>query len=98
MFLRGGEAAGGHVSNVQRVVQSLTNLPYAPVSSTRNDGASPEDGGPDLPIEGYARLSVGEISDNLGELSAGGVQKLKEYDIKNKNYHYLVERSDRSLA
>ena len=98
MFLRGGEAAGGHASNVQRVVQSLHEPSIRPVSSTRNDGASAEDGGPDLPIEGYARLSVGEISDNLGELSAGGVEKLKEYDIKNKNYHCLVERSDRSLA
>jgi hypothetical protein len=28
---------------------------------------------------------VGEISDDLGELSAGEVEKLKEYDIKNKN-------------
>jgi hypothetical protein len=78
--------------------RAYTNLPYTPLSSTSNDGASAEDGGPDLPIVGYARLSVGEISDNLGELSAGGVEKLKEYDIKNKNYHYLVERSDRSLA
>jgi hypothetical protein len=46
--------------------RAYTNLPYAPVSSTGNDGASAEDGGPDLPIEGYARLSVGEISDDLG--------------------------------
>jgi hypothetical protein len=78
--------------------RAYTNLPYAPVSSTRNDGASAEDGGPDLPIVGYARLSVGEISDDLGEPSAGEVEKLKECDIKNKNHHCLAERSDRSLA
>ncbi len=55
-------------------------------------------GDPDLPIEDYDRLSVGEISGELGELSAGEVEELKEYETMNQNRHAVVERFDRSLV
>jgi len=71
---------------------------YAPVSSPSNGGAGVEDGDPDLPIEDYDRLSVGEISGELGELSAGEVEELKEYESQNQNRHTVVERFDRSLV
>jgi len=41
---------------------------------------------------------VGEITSELGELSAGEVEELKEYETTNKNRHTLVERFDRSLV
>jgi hypothetical protein len=75
-----------------------TSLLYAPVSSPSNDGAGTEDGDPDLPIEDYDRLSVGEISGELGELSAGEVEELKEYETENQNRHAVMERFDRSLV
>jgi hypothetical protein len=75
-----------------------TSLLYAPVTSPSNDGAGTEDGDPDLPIEDYDRLSVGEISGELGELSAGEVEELKEYETENQNRHAMMERFDRSLV
>jgi hypothetical protein len=75
-----------------------TSLLYAPVSSPSNDGAGTEDGDPDLPIEDYDRLSVGEISGELGELSVGEVEELKEYETENQNRHAVMERFDRSLV
>jgi hypothetical protein len=41
---------------------------------------------------------VGEICGELGELSAGEVEELKEYETRNQNRHAVVERFDRSLA
>ncbi len=76
--------------------RAYTGLLHAPVSSPSNDGA--EGGDPDLPIEDYDRLSVGEISGELGELSADEVEELKEYETKNQNRHAVVERFDRSLV
>lgn len=76
-----------------------TGLLYAPISSPRDvtrNGSSAEDG--DLPVEGYDRLSVGEISGELGELSANEDEELKEYETKAKNRRILVERFDRSLV
>jgi hypothetical protein len=78
--------------------RAFTSLLYAPVSSPSNDGAGAEDGDPDLPVEDYDRLSVGEICGELGELSAGEVEELKEYETRNQNRHAVVERFDQSLV
>lgn len=99
MFLRGAERQ----QEAMRVIiegsfRVYTSFLYTPVSSPSNDGAATKEGDPDLPIEGYDRLSAGEISDELGELSAGEVEDLKEYETKNQNRYAVVERFDRSLV
>jgi hypothetical protein len=83
---------------VEGSFRAYTSLLYAPVSSPSNDGAGAEDGDPDLPVEDYDRLSVGEICGELGELSAGEVEELKEYETRNQNRHAVVERFDQSLV
>jgi hypothetical protein len=83
---------------VEGSFRAYTSLLHAPVSSPSNDGADAEDGDPDLPVEDYDRLSVGEIYSELGELSAGEVEELKEYETRNQNRHTVVERFDRSLV
>jgi hypothetical protein len=70
---------------------------YAPASSPRN-GFRGDDGGPDLPIEGYDRLSVKEVIDRLNGLCASEVEELKAYEKNNKNRRSLIERFDRSLV
>ncbi len=99
MFLREAERQREAMQAMYRgSFRIYTGLLYAPVSSPSNDGAGAEDGDPDLPIEDYDRLSVGEISGELGELSVGEVEELKEYETKNQNRHAVVERFDRSLV
>jgi hypothetical protein len=99
MFLREAERQREAMQAMYRgSFRAYTGFPYAPVSSPNNDAAGVEDGDPDLPIEDYDQLSVGEISGELGELSAGEVEELKEYETKNQNRHAVVERFDRSLV
>lgn len=97
MFLREAERQREAMqAMVEGSFRVYAGLLYAPVSSPSNDGAGAED--PDLPVEDYDRLSVGEICGELDELSAGEVEELKEYETKNQNRHSLVERFDRSLV
>ena len=99
MFLRGTERQREAMQEtIEGSFRVYTSLLYAPVSSPSNDGTGAKDGDPDLPIEDYDRLSVGEISGELGELSAGEVEELKEYKKKNQNRYAVVERFDRSLV
>jgi hypothetical protein len=99
MFLREAERQREAMqAMVEGSFRAYTSLLHAPVSSPSNDGARAEEGDPDLPVEDYDRLSVGEICGELGELSAGDVEELKEYETRNQNRHAVVERFDRSLV
>ncbi|MCA1718012.1 MAG: hypothetical protein LC781_14735 [Actinobacteria bacterium] len=99
MFLREAERQREAMqAMIEGSFRAYTSLLHTPVSSPSNDGAGAEDGDPDLPIEDYERLSEGEISGELGELSADEVEELREYETKNQNRHAVVERFDRSLV
>ena len=69
---------------------------YAPTSPRNGSGTNGSS--PDLPVEDYDQLSVGEVTGRLEELSAGEVEELKVYEKKNQNRDILVERFDRSLV
>jgi hypothetical protein len=98
-FLRGAErqreAMQAMIEGSFRVYMGFL---YTPVSSPSNGGAGTKYGDPDLPIEGYDRLSMVEISGELSKLSASEVEELKEYETKNQNRYAVVERFDRSLV
>jgi hypothetical protein len=99
MFLREAERQREAMQMmVEGLFRAYTSLLHAPVSSPSNDGDGAEDGDPDLPVEDYDRLSVVEISGELGELSASEVEELKEYETENQNRHAVMERFDRSLV
>lgn len=99
MFLREAERQREAMQAMYRgSFRAYVSLLHAPASTPSNGAAGAEDEDSDLPIEGYDRLSVGEISGELGELSAGEVEELKEYETKNQNRHAVVERFDRSLV
>lgn len=59
-------------------------------------GAAPRD--ERLPVEGYDRLSVEEISRGPGPLDAAEVGRLKRYEGRHENRAALMERFDRSLV
>jgi hypothetical protein len=85
-------------ATIEGSFSAYMSLLHAPDSSPSNDSAGAEDGVPDLPIEAFDRLSVVEISGELGELSASEVEELKEYETENQNRHAVMEWFDRSLV
>jgi hypothetical protein len=99
MFLREAERQWEAMQAiVEGSFRAYTSLLHTSVSSPSNDGTGAEAGDPDLPVEDYDQLSMGEICGELGELSAGDVEELKEYETRNQNRHAVVERFDRSLV
>ncbi|MDP8951743.1 MAG: hypothetical protein M3N18_05820 [Actinomycetota bacterium] len=51
-----------------------------------------------LPIENYDKLTVGEVSQKLGDLSGREVRAVRSYERRHKNRGELLERLDRALV
>jgi hypothetical protein len=59
----------------------------------RSTGATPEgraDGS--LPLENYESLNVNAISERLDGLSVEEVERLRDYEVRNKNRRTLMRR------
>lgn len=62
-------------------------------------GAPPEgEGNGGTSIEGYDGLSVEEVSDRIGDLSAEEVRAVRSYEGRHKRRETLIERLDRALV
>lgn len=73
MFLREAERQREAMqAMVEGSFRSYTSLLYAPVSSPSNGGARAEDGDPNLPVEDYDRLSMGDLRRIVRALSRRG--------------------------
>jgi len=51
-----------------------------------------------LPIDNYDKLTLGEISEKLGDLSGQDVRAVRSYERRHKNRWELLERFDRALV
>jgi hypothetical protein len=51
-----------------------------------------------LPIDNYDKLTLGEISEKLGDLSGQEVRAVRSYERRHKNRGELLERFDRALV
>jgi hypothetical protein len=50
-----------------------------------------------VPIQDYDNLNVGEIVEQLDNLSADELQKVRAYEEQNKNRDTLLEQIDRKI-
>ena len=50
-----------------------------------------------LPIEGYDELNVNEISGRLDSLSEEELERVRDYERRNKNRDSLIEQLDRKI-
>jgi hypothetical protein len=51
-----------------------------------------------LPIPGYDEKSVGEISARLDTLTVDQLQRIKDYELRNKNRETLIREIDRRIG
>ena len=58
--------------------------------------AAPTNGS--LPISGYDEKSVGEISARLDTLTIDQLQRIKDYERRNKNRETLIREIDRRIG
>src|SRR5215212_5541820 len=50
-----------------------------------------------FPIEGYDDLTVEEVSERLGSLSAEDLREVRDYEERNKNRETILEQLDRKI-
>ena len=53
--------------------------------------------GAELPLEDYDSLNVEKISQRLGDLSVEEIERLRDYEVENKNRRTLIDRFNRRL-
>jgi hypothetical protein len=51
-----------------------------------------------VPIQGYDEMNVSEITEQLDALSADELQRVRDYEKRNKNRDALLEQVDRKAA
>jgi hypothetical protein len=50
-----------------------------------------------FPIEGYDELTVEEVNEHLGALSAEDLREVRDYEERNKNRETILEQLDRRI-
>ena len=50
-----------------------------------------------FPIEGYDELTVEEVNERLGSLSAEDLREVRDYEERNKNRETILEQLDRRI-
>jgi hypothetical protein len=69
----------------------------APISSTPSTGESTarsQSSDQELPLENYDKLNANEVIDRIEKLNAQDVERLRDYEAKNKNRRSVLERMD----
>jgi hypothetical protein len=82
---------GFYREGLENVTRGVARVPVV----TRIGTGSRSDGG--FPIEGYDEMDVGEISGRLDGLSEEELEKVRDYEKRNKNRETLIEQLDRKI-
>ncbi len=85
----------------QQMAQQMTNsymqLFNIPVSYAQQGLQTAQRATAEVPIEGYDELTVGEVVERLDNLSADELQRVRDYERRNKGRDTLLEQIDRKI-
>ena len=91
--------------NVQEGARTATQASERTASSvqdaterTATSVRAAAEGHPGVPIEGYDELNVKEVASRLDGLSDPELQRVREYEIRNKNRQTLLDQIDQQLG
>jgi CRP-like cAMP-binding protein len=76
----------------QEVLSSYSQLFNIPLSYAKEGLRSAQ-----FPIEGYDELTVEEVNERLGALSAEDLREVRDYEERNKNRETILEQLDRRI-
>ena len=86
----------GGIQTAERVAEPspLSSTPSTPESSTATSQPSEAE----LPLENYEKLSANEVIDRIEKLNAEDVERLRDYETKNKNRRTVLERMNARIS
>jgi hypothetical protein len=76
----------------QEVVSTFSELWNIPVSYAKEGLKDAR-----FPVEGYDDLTVDEVNERLGALSAEDLREVRDYEERNKNRETVLEQLDRRI-
>jgi hypothetical protein len=74
---------------VMSTYSQLWNIPFSYAKEGLRDAQ--------FPIEGYDGLTVEEVNEHLGSLSAEDLREVRDYEERNKNRETILEQLDRRI-
>jgi hypothetical protein len=79
----------------QEAMNSYMQLFNIPTSYAQEGFRIAQRAAAEVSIEGYDELNVGEITEQLDNLSTDELRRVREYEKRNKNRETLIEQIDR---
>jgi hypothetical protein len=85
----------------QQMVQETTNtfmqMFNIPLSYAQEGLQTAQRSTAEVPIEGYDEMNVGEVAEQLDNLSADELQRVRDYERRNKNRETLLGQIDHKI-
>jgi hypothetical protein len=85
----------GGIQTAERAVET------GPTSSTPNTGestATSQSSDAELPLENYDQLNANEVTNRIEKLDVEDIERLRDYEARNKNRRSVLERMDDRLS
>ena len=87
--------------NSQQMIQELMNtymqMFNIPFSYAQEGLQMAQRATAEVPIEGYDEMNVSEVAQQLGTLSADELQRVRDYEMRNKNRETLLGQIDQRI-
>ena len=65
---------------------------------TASQLTSDEEDEEELPLENYGKLNANEVNDGIEKLSVQDIERLRDYEARNKNRRSVLERMDARIS
>jgi len=72
--------------------------PISSSPSTAESTARSQSSDEELPLENYDKLNANEVIDRIEKLNAQDIERLREYEARNKNRRSVLERMDARIS
>ena len=72
--------------------------PISGSPSTAENTARSQSSDEELPLENYDKLNANEVIDRIEKLNAQDIERLRDYEARNKNRRSVLERMDGRIS
>jgi len=87
----------GATQTAERAVESTPTSTATPSTAESTVTSQPSDE-EELPLENYDKLNANEVIDRIEKLSTQDIERLREYEARNKNRQGVLERMDARIS
>jgi hypothetical protein len=83
---------------IQTAERAIETGPISSTPSTDESTARSQSSDAELPLENYDKFNANEVTDKIEKLSVEDIERLRDYEARNKNRRSVLERMDDRLS